>query len=390
MPEPPVMASAFFSAASVPAVRQFDYDDANRMHAVRHDGVVAMRYLYNAMGERVHRAGSDIAVATLYDEDGKWIGDYDANGQPIQQAVWLDDLPVGLLVGAGAQQKLYYIEADALGTPRVVIDPDRDVAVWRWDLAGEAFGDSAPNEDADGDGTAFVFDMRFPGQRYDSATGLNYNYFRDYDPGTGRYVQSDPIGLDGGMSTYGYANGSPLVYSDPEGLIAGRILLGLGMRYLAPRLAMRSAMRKAQLQAMRNAQGRKFAKNIKQPNRTPIACKTISGVSKGEAGRFSSLAARGVKGDKLTPHHMPQVAASYTSRAEGGALVMPEAQHVMTRTYGYKGAITARQEAGMAFRDVLARDVRDVRNIAGSEYNQGLRSLLNYYRANFPGLISKI
>jgi RHS repeat-associated protein len=226
------------AASSVPAVREFDYDDANRMHAVRHDGVVAMRYLYNAMGERVHRAGSGIAVATLYDEDGKWIGDYDANGQPIQQVVWLDDLPVGLLVGAGANQKLYYIEADALGTPRVVIDPTRNVAVWKWNLANEAFGDSAPNQDVDGDGTAFVFDMRFPGQRYDSATGLNYNYFRDYDPGTGRYAQSDPIGLDGGMSTYGYVNGSPLVYSDPEGMFAA-LVLRFAMRYALPQAGLR-------------------------------------------------------------------------------------------------------------------------------------------------------
>ncbi len=225
-------------ASSAPAVREFDYDDANRIHAVRHDGVVAMRYLYNAMGERVHKAGSGIAVATLYDEDGKWIGDYGANGQPIQQVVWLDDLPVGLLVGAGANQKLYYIEADALGTPRVVIDPVRNVAVWNWNLADEAFGDSAPNQDVDGDGTAFVFDMRFPGQRYDSATGLNYNYFRDYDPGTGRYAQSDPIGLDGGMSTYGYANGSPLVYSDPEGMFAA-LVLRFAVRYALPQAGLR-------------------------------------------------------------------------------------------------------------------------------------------------------
>jgi RHS repeat-associated protein len=185
---------------------------------VKHDGTVAMSYLYNGKGERVHKAGSGSAISTLYDEDGKWIGDYDANGQPIQQVVWLDKLPVGLLVGAGASQKLYYIEADALGTPRVVIDPDRNVAVWHWDLAGEAFGDSAPDEDPDADNIAFVFDMRFPGQRYDSATGMNYNYFRDYDPGTGRYVQSDPVGLDGGISTYGYVFENPMLFADTLGL----------------------------------------------------------------------------------------------------------------------------------------------------------------------------
>ena len=72
------------------------------------------------------------------------------------------------------------------------------------------------------DGTAFVLDMRFPGQRYDAASGLNQNYFRDYEPATGRYGQSDPIGLDGGTSTYSYALSSPLGWIDPYGLEANQ------------------------------------------------------------------------------------------------------------------------------------------------------------------------
>lgn len=215
---PQAMQSGFFAAASVPTLREFNYDDANRMRAVKHDGVVAMSYLYNGKGERVHRAGSGIAMTTLYDEVGRWLGDYDAAGQPIQQAIWLGDLPVGLLVGAGVNQKLYYVQADALGTPRVVVDPVRNVAVWDWDIAGEAFGDSAPNQDPDGDGDAFVFDMRFPGQRYDSATGTSYNYFRDYDQSSGRYLESDPIGLVGGISTFAYVGANPFLRTDPYGL----------------------------------------------------------------------------------------------------------------------------------------------------------------------------
>ena len=60
--------------------------------------------------------------------------------------------------------------------------------------------------------------LRFSGQYYDAETGKHYNYYRDYNPSTGRYLQSDPIGLQGGLSTYGYVYQSPLNYVDPYGL----------------------------------------------------------------------------------------------------------------------------------------------------------------------------
>jgi RHS repeat-associated protein len=106
-----------------------------------------------------------------------------------------------------------------LGTPRAIIDPTRQLAIWRWDEMKQGFGDHAPNADPDADGTSLAFDLRFAGQRYDQASGLHYNYFRDYDPATGRYTQSDPIGLMGGISTYAYVGGNPLSLTDPSGLL---------------------------------------------------------------------------------------------------------------------------------------------------------------------------
>lgn len=62
-------------------------------------------------------------------------------------------------------------------------------------------------------------DLRFPGQYYDQETGLHYNYFRDYHPGIGRYVEPDPIGLDGGINLYAYVGSSPIRSSDRSGLL---------------------------------------------------------------------------------------------------------------------------------------------------------------------------
>ena len=86
-----------------------------------------------------------------------------------------------------------------------------------WEGEYDPFGNVTLNEDVDGDSIKVTFNVRLPGQYYDAESGLYYNYFRYYDPSTGRYVTSDPIGLQGGLNTYLYALGNPIKYSDPYG-----------------------------------------------------------------------------------------------------------------------------------------------------------------------------
>jgi RHS repeat-associated protein len=108
-----------------------------------------------------------------------------------------------------------YIHNDHLGTPQYATDDSGQIV---WSASYKPFGEATANEDPDGDGTDYSLNIRFPGQYHDAESGLHYNYFRDYDPGIGRYIESDPIGLGGGLNTFGYVGGNPLSFSDPKGL----------------------------------------------------------------------------------------------------------------------------------------------------------------------------
>ncbi|WP_448099140.1 RHS repeat-associated core domain-containing protein [Luteibacter yeojuensis] len=192
------------------------YDAVGRLASASEQGRLLVTYGYNAADERIVRteAGGAKSGFILYDEMGHWLADYDSTGKVTRQAVWMGDYLVGLVDGG----KLLYVEPDHLGSPRSVIDPERKITLWRWRPSDDPFGTALPDEDPDADGTRFVFDLRFPGQRYDALTGLHYNYYRDYDPGAGRYIQVDPIGLAGGVNPYLYADASPMRHIDPLGL----------------------------------------------------------------------------------------------------------------------------------------------------------------------------
>jgi RHS repeat-associated protein len=109
-----------------------------------------------------------------------------------------------------------YIYPDQVDTPRMITRPSDNQMVWRWDQT-DPFGSATPNQNPSSLGT-FVYNPRFPGQLFDSEDNLNYNYFRNYDPTLGRYVQSDPLGLGAGVNTYSYTQDIPTKYSDPRGL----------------------------------------------------------------------------------------------------------------------------------------------------------------------------
>jgi len=192
----------------------FGYDDKNRLVTAT-SGFVTATYTTNGRGERVRKVVTGVNPVTAdysYDEGGLLLGEYSATGAAQAEYIYLDSTPIAVVKGTS----LAYVETDQLGTPRQVFDPVTNNAVWTWDGLASTFGVNAPNQSPTG-GAAYTLNLRFSGQYYNAETGFNYNGVRDYEPGTGRYGESDPIGLDGGITTYGYAGLNPLAWTDPSG-----------------------------------------------------------------------------------------------------------------------------------------------------------------------------
>ncbi|EPX60313.1 hypothetical protein D187_001800 [Cystobacter fuscus DSM 2262] len=207
--------------------RRHTYDDQGRLSSVLNSaGETMVSYVYNAFGQRVlkdvQQGSTHYPYAYFYGPDGQVLGEvkYSNTGKKTTASyyVWLDNLPIAQIdlsydnTGSTVTNTtLTYLHSDHLNTPRLATDQGGNL-VWSWQ--SDAFGVGQPNNH----GTNIDVILRFPGQIADAHSALYYNYFRDYDPETGRYVESDPLGLEAGLNTYGYALGSPLIYVDPYGL----------------------------------------------------------------------------------------------------------------------------------------------------------------------------
>ncbi|MHB1272808.1 MAG: RHS repeat-associated core domain-containing protein, partial [Rhodanobacter sp.] len=221
----------------------FGYNGRNRLTLVQQNGQTVATYTYNALGERIGKATGAGTASYAYDEAGRLIGDDETSGTTSPKGkgkhhdkhkhhhkhhhpgtatlndrdyVWLGDLPVAVIdttvSGGVTTSTVDYVTADQLGTPRAVTDGTGTV-IWQWAYQGDPFGEQQPTSS-----TGYVLNLRYPGQYYDAESNTNYNLFRTYEAATGRYLQPDPIGLDGGISAYAYVGGDPLSYTDPLGL----------------------------------------------------------------------------------------------------------------------------------------------------------------------------
>ena len=168
--------------------------------------------------EFFHGGTNLIATVTTAPFTFTWTGV--AQGSYALTAVATDNLnlattsaPVSITVNRVPALQFFHV--DHLNTPRLVADA-AGTTVWKWDQT-EPFGSNVADENPSGLG-AFDLPLRLPGQYFDKETNLFQNYSRDYDSSLGRYVESDPIGLRGGLNTYVYVSQNPLINLDPDGL----------------------------------------------------------------------------------------------------------------------------------------------------------------------------
>lgn len=192
------------------------YDAHGRLASYTRTGDPSQANVYNGLEDRVEVTSGSSVRRYLYDGMGRLLGDYGASASDVEgEFVWLlpeaandnstgllgdgDDgaggwAPLAVMTGAGTSTVIQWLHGDRLGTP-----------VATTDASGAA---ATPGTYAE---------LAFPGQMKTFAD-LHYNRWRDYDPSTGRYIQADPIGLEGGSNPYLYAEANPLKFIDAEGL----------------------------------------------------------------------------------------------------------------------------------------------------------------------------
>jgi RHS repeat-associated protein len=192
--------------------KNYTYNSLGRLKDFTLNSVV-MQYKYDLQNRRIAKTypASNTHDTYVYAEaidnlnSTQLLGEYNSTGTK-QEYIWLGNTPIAVVQNG----IILTIHADHLNTPRQLTNTNKQV-VWNW--AYSAFGDNIPSSVG-----AIKFNLRYPGQYYDAESKLHYNINRYYEPATGRYTQSDPIGLNAGVNTYTYVGGNAVGGVDRLGL----------------------------------------------------------------------------------------------------------------------------------------------------------------------------
>jgi RHS repeat-associated protein len=220
--------------------RDLSYSPTNRLSVVEEEGVVLGSYVYNAVGRRIKKIAAGQTTIFHYDLSGRLIAESDGQGIFSKVYIYLEDEPLAMIAkvfkkngktkdkqkdkkekkqkkkkkNKKASEQTFYYHNDHLGTPQRMTDANGNI-VWAADY--KPFGRVTITVET------IENNLRFSGQYKDAETGLHYNTHRYYDPAIGRYLTSDPIGLEGGINPYAYVANNPVILIDPYGLWSPKI-----------------------------------------------------------------------------------------------------------------------------------------------------------------------
>ena len=198
----------------------YRYNAADRLISIKDGNNEVASYQYDAFGRRISKTVSGEVTYFIYANEGL-IGELDDKGNLSVAYGWVPNSQWGtkplwqanVNINQTLQSASYhYLITDHLGTPQLAINGQGQQT---WKMHSDAFGNIALDSN-----NQMTLNLRFPGQYYDQETGLSYNYQRDYNPKIGRYIQSDPLGFNGGINSFVYVENNPLKYMDARGEVA--------------------------------------------------------------------------------------------------------------------------------------------------------------------------
>ncbi len=194
--------------------RTFTYNQNNQLVKAEEGATVLGQYQYNGVGQRVKKTAGGVTTWFIYDFLDNLVTESDGTGTIHTEYLYRGSARLAKVdISQSGSAELYYYMNDRLGTPEALIDQNETVV---WEAVYKPFGEADVHP-----ASSIVNNLRLPGQYYDSETGLHFNYYRYYDPGIGRYLTPDPIGLAGGINLYAYVLNNPIRNTDPFGLDPG-------------------------------------------------------------------------------------------------------------------------------------------------------------------------
>ncbi len=162
--------------------KTYTFSQNNRLIKAAESGTTKGEYTYNASGQRAAKTAAQSTTVFHYDLAGQLIAESSAAGSTIAEYVWLDGAPLSKIDSGDTR----YVHTDHLGTPVLMTSASKAVV---WEISSKPFGETT------GITGSAVMNLRFPGQYFDSETGLHQNWFRDYMPKVGRYIEPDRVSL---------------------------------------------------------------------------------------------------------------------------------------------------------------------------------------------------